>query len=167
MIKTGFTPDNIVYTPKNIVSFIAELVSSWKSVKVLDPAVGSASFFWNINERSKLEPSFTGIDIGPDIIGMAEDNLERFDFEYKLINNDFFEIKDKLVEKFDLIVCQPSFIQLKDVLTVDGYKFLNNEFAYLFASLDLLAEDGYLVFILPEQKSFFILIIIYLCGYFY
>jgi hypothetical protein len=155
MIKTGFTPDNIVYTPKNIVSFIAELVSSWKSVKVLDPAVGSASFFWNINERSKLEPSFTGIDIGPDIIGMAEDNLERFDFEYNLINNDFFEIKDKLVEKFDLIVCQPSFIQLKDVLTVEGYKFLNNEFAYLFASLDLLAEDGYLVFILPEQKSFF------------
>ncbi len=86
---------------------------------------------------------------------MAEDNLERFDFDYKLINKDFFEINDKLDEKFDLIVCQPSFIQLKDVLSVDGFKFLNNEFAYLFASLDLLEEDGYLVFILPEQKSFF------------
>ena len=36
MIKTGFTPENIVYTPKNIVSFISELVSPWQSRNILD-----------------------------------------------------------------------------------------------------------------------------------
>ena len=155
MIKTGFTPENIIYTPKNIVSFIAELVSPWKSTKILDPACGSGSFFWKINERTKQPASFTGIDISPDIIEIAEENLEKHDIDYKLLNNDFFEIKDKLEEKYDLIVSQPSFVQLKEASNVGDFKFLNNEFAYLFASLDLLAENGYLLFILPEQKSFF------------
>ncbi len=153
MIKTGFTPENVVYTPKNIVSFIAELVSPWQSQEILDPACGSGSFFWKINERSKHHPSFTGIDIGPEVVEMAEENLEKYDIDYELINDDFFEVK--LDKKFDLIVSQPSFVQLKEALSVRGFKFLNNEYAYLFASLDLLEKDGYLVFILPEQKSFF------------
>lgn len=154
-VKTGFTPENIVYTPKNIVSFISELVSPWKPKRILDPACGSGSLFWNIDKKSKLKPSFLGIDIGPEIIEMAEENLEKYNIDYKLLNEDFFEIKDELENKFDLIVTQPSFQQLKEVISVKGFKFLNNEFAYLFASLDLLEEDGYLVFILPEQKSFF------------
>ena len=155
MIKTGFTPENIVYTPKNIVSFISELVSSWQSTKILDPACGSGSFIWNIDERSKLSPKFIGIDIGPDMIEMAEKNLEDYDVDYELLNEDFFEINDKLEDKFDLIVSQPSFQQLKETLKIGDFTFLNNEFAYLFASLKLLRKDGYLVFILPEQKSFF------------
>lgn len=154
MIKTGFTPENIVYTPKNIVSFISELVSAWQPKKILDPACGSGSFFWRINKRSNLQPSFMGVDISPDIIKMAKENLDKYNVEYKLLNNDFFEIKDNLGE-FDLIVSQPSFQQLKETMHVGDFEFLNNEFAYLFASLKLLKEDGYLVFILPEQKSFF------------
>lgn len=155
MMKTGFTPENIVYTPKNIVSFISEFVASWKPHKILDPACGSGSFIWNINERLKTNPSFVGIDIGPDIIEMAEKNLEKYDIDYELINDDFFEVKNKLEDKFDLIVTQPSFQQLKESLSIGDFTFLNNEFAYLFASLDLLEKDGSLVFILPEQKSFF------------
>lgn len=155
MRKTGFTPENIFYTPKNIVSFISELVSPWKPHKILDPACGSGSFFWRINKRSKIRPSFIGVDIGPDIIKIAEENLDKYDIDYKLINDDFFEIKDNLGEKFDLIVSQPSFKQLKETQQVGDFEFLNNEFAYLFSSLKLLNNDGYLVFIVPEQKSFF------------
>lgn len=154
MTKTGFTPENVVYTPQNIVSFISELVSPWQLEKVLDPACGSASFFWNISKKSNIRQSFTGVDIGPDIIEIAKNNLEAYDIYWKLINDDFFKIKDDL-EKFDLVVSQPSFQQLKDNIKIKGFTFLNNEFAYLFASLDLLEDNGYLVFILPEQKSFF------------
>lgn len=154
MTKTGFTPENIVYTPKNIISFISELVSTWQSEKILDPGCGSASFFWNINKKAKIQQNFTGIDIGPEIIEMAKNNLESTDLYWKLINNDYFEICNDL-ELYDLIVTQPSFHQLKETITVKGFEFLNNEFAYLFNSLDLLEENGYMVFILPEQKSFF------------
>lgn len=151
--KTGFTPENIVYTPQNIVSFIAHLVSPWQSKNILDPACGSGSFFWEINKLSNMQPIFKGIDIGPDIIKMAEENLNKYDINYELINADFLQVE--MEEKFDLIVSQPSSVHLKDTLTVDGFKFLNNEFAYLFTSLRYLKDDGHLVLILPEQKSFF------------
>lgn len=154
MTKTGFTPENIVYTPKNIISFISELVSPWQSEKILDPACGSGSFFWNINKKAEVQQNFTGIDIGPEIIEIAKNNLETTNIFWKLINEDYFKIYKEL-GLFDLIVSQPSFQQLKETITVKGFQFLNNEFAYIFASLDLLEEDGYLVFILPEQKSFF------------
>jgi type I restriction-modification system DNA methylase subunit len=154
MKKTGFTPENIVYTPKNIISFISELVSPWHSKKILDPACGSASFFWNINKKAKVPQDFTGVDIGPEIIEIAKNNLETTNIFWKLVNEDYFKIHKKL-GKFDLIVSQPSFNQLKEIISVRDFDFLNNEFAYLFTSLDLLEKDGYLVFILPEQKSFF------------
>lgn len=154
MTKTGFTPENIVYTPKNIISFIAELVSPWKSKSILDPACGTGSFFWNINKKAKVQQNFTGIDIGPEIVEIAKNNLETSDLYWKLINDDYFKIYKDL-ELFDLIVTQPSFQQLKETVTIKGFEFLNNEFAYLFASLDLLEKNGYVVFILPEQKSFF------------
>lgn len=154
MTKTGFTPENIVYTPKNIISFISELVSPWESEKILDPACGSASFFWNINKKARVKQNFTGIDIGPEIVEMAKNNLENTDLYWKLINDDYFKVYEDL-GLFDLIVTQSSFQQLKETITVKDFKFLNNEFAYLFASLGLLEENGYLVFILPEQKSFF------------
>lgn len=153
MAKTGFTRENIVYTPINIVSFIADLVSPWQSKKILDPACGSGSFFWMINKLNKNHPTYIGIDLGTDIIEKAEENLNKHNIDYELLNADFFKVK--LEEKFDLIVSQPSFIQLKESLSVEGFNFLNNEFAYLFASLHLLEKDGHLIFILPEQKSFF------------
>ena len=89
--KTGFTPENIVYTPKNIVSFISEMVSEWNLEKILDPACGSGSFFWIINKRLKGNASFLGIDIGPDVIELAEKNLEEYDLNYKLINAIFLK----------------------------------------------------------------------------
>ena len=154
MKKTGFTPENIVYTPKNIVSFISELVSPWQSKKILDPGCGSGSFFWKINEKAKVQQQFTGIDIGPKIVEMAKKKLETTDLHWKLINDDYFNVYKEL-GKFDLIVCQPSFHQLKETITLKGFEFLNNEFAYIYASLDLLEKNGYLLLILPEQKSFF------------
>lgn len=130
MTKTGFTPENIVYTPKNIISFIAELVSPWQSMKILDPACGSGSFFWNINNKAKVQQDFTGIDIGPEIIEMAKNNLETTNIFWKLINEDYFKIYNEL-GLFDLIVSQPSSQQLKDAITIKNFEFLNNEFAYL------------------------------------
>ena len=116
--------------------------------------VVEVSFGISIKDTKRI-PSFLGIDIGPDIIEMAEKNLEKYDVDYELLNEDFFDVKDKLEDKFDLIVSQPSFQQLKETISIGDFNFLNNEFAYLFASLELLEKDGYLVFILPEQKSFF------------
>ena len=123
--------------------------------KYIGSACGSGSLIWNIEKKSKLNPHFIGIDIGPDIIEMAEKNLEKYKIDYKLLNEDFFEVKNKLNDKFDLIVSQPSFQQLKESITLGDFNFLNNEFAYLFASLELLKKDGYLVLFFLNKNLFF------------
>ncbi len=154
LVDTGFTPENIIYTPDNIVSFIAELVSNWKPKKILDPACGSASFFPAINSRMDDAPHFTGVDIASDICEYAKKNLKDKHLNYHLINSDFFSIKDDL-GMYDLIVSQPSFVQLQEAIEIHGFTLLNLEFQFLMECLDLLDENGYLVMILPEQKSFF------------
>lgn len=153
-VETGFTPENIIYTPDNIVSFIADLVVNWEPQKILDPACGSASFFPAIKSRFDDAKFFTGVDIGNRIIKHAENNLKGKDLNYKLINSDFFSKKDDL-EKYDLIVSQPPFLQLQEAVKIHGYTLLNLEFRFLMECLELLDKNGYLVMILPEQKSFF------------
>lgn len=154
MTKTGFTPENILYTPDNIVSFIADLAVNWKPQKILDPACGSASFFPAIASRADDGITFTGVDIGDRVIENAEKNLKDEDINYKLINSDFFQVKDTL-GKFDLIVSQPSFVQLQEAVKIHDLTILNLEFRFFMDCLDLLEDNGYLVMILPEQKSFF------------
>lgn len=153
-VETGFTPENIIYTPDNIVSFIADLVASWKPKKILDPTCGNASFFPAINSGMTDVQEFTGIDIGSRIIDNAEEKLKDKNLNYKLINSDFFSIKGDL-DKYDLIVSQPSFVQLQEAVKIHGFNLLNLEFRFLVDCLDLLEEDGYLVMVLPEQKSLF------------
>lgn len=150
--KTGFTPENILYTPQNIVSFISDLVSYWKPRKVLDPACGSGSFFPAINSALDYTPEFLGVDISPPVIRNAEENLK--DLTAELVNADFFQVKDRL-DKYDLIVSQPSFVQLQEAVEIRGFEIVNLEYRFLMECLDLLEDNGYLVMVLPEQKSFF------------
>lgn len=153
--RSGFTPENIIYTPENIVSFISKIVSHWNPETVLDPACGSASFFPKINSVLKSDPKFIGVDIGKNIIEMAEENLKGSDIKYELYNNDFFSFKENFNEKFDLIVSQPSFVQLQEVKELNGFNVLDLEIGFLVGGMDLLENAGRLVLIIPEQKSFF------------
>ena len=38
-VKSGFTPENILYTPEDIVYFISKLAAKWKPKRILDPLV--------------------------------------------------------------------------------------------------------------------------------
>lgn len=154
-VKTGFTPENILYTPENIVSFISKIGASWKPKKILDPACGSGSFFSEIASLIEENPKCIGIDIGPEIIKNANDNLVDIDLDYELINSDFFSIKDNINYEFDLIISQPSFVQLQVSEDAAGFSMLDLEFRFMVESLNLLKNNGHLIMILPEQKSFF------------
>ena len=122
---------------------------------MLDPACGSASFFPAINSVLEDQSRFIGVDIGKEIIDNANENLKNSDIDYELFNADFFDFKGTVGNKFDLIVSQPSFVQLQEVKEISGFKVLDLEIGFLRGCLDLLNEDGRLVLILPEQKSFF------------
>jgi len=154
-VKSGFTPENILYTPEDIVYFISKLAAKWKPKKILDPACGSGSFFPEISSLMDENPHCTGVDIGSEIIKNADTKLLNTDLDYNLINNDFFIIKDDFKDKFDLIFSQPSFVQLQISEDAAGFGMLDLEFKLMIESLNLLKDDGHLVMVLPEQKSFF------------
>ena len=154
-VKSGFTLENILYTPEDIVNFISMIGARWKPEKILDPACGSGSFFPEIASLMEENPQCTGVDIGAEIIKNADDILINTDIDYNLINNDFFEVKDDIEDKFDLILSQPSFVQLQVSKDAAGFNILDLEFRLMVESLSLLKDDGHLVMILPEQKSFF------------
>ena len=71
-VKSGFTPENILYTPEDIVYFISKLAAKWKPKKILDPACGSGSFFPEISSLMDENPHCTGVDIGSEIIKNAD-----------------------------------------------------------------------------------------------
>ena len=154
-VKSGFTPENILYTPDNIVNFISMIGARWKPEKILDPACGIGSFFPEIASLMEGNPQCTGVDIGAEIIKNADDKLINTDIDYNLINNDFFVIKDDIKDKFDLILSQPSFVQLQVSEDAAGLNMLDLEFRLMVESLSLLEDRGHLIMILPEQKSFF------------
>ena len=154
-VKSGFTPENILYTPKNIVNFISMIGARWKPEKILDPACGSGSFFPEIASLMDENPQCTGVDIGAEIIKNADDKLINTDIDYNLINNDFFKVKDDIIDNFDLILSHPSFVQLQVSKDAAGFNMLDLEFRLMVESLSLLKDKGHLVMILPEQKSFF------------
>ena len=154
-VKSGFTPENILYTPDHIVNFISMIGARWKPEKILDPACGSGSFFPEIASLMEGNPQCTGVDIGAEIIKNADDKLINTDIDYNLINNDFFVIKDDIKDKFDLILSQPSFVQLQVSEDAAGFSMLDLEFRLMVESLSLLKDSGHLIMILPEQKSFF------------
>lgn len=153
--ESGFAPENIIYTPKTIISFISSIVAGWDPERVLDPACGSGTFFPKIDELSTSKPKFIGVDISKEIIKKARKKLKDTDVDYELFNTDFFKFKDSVSEKFDLIITQPSFVQLQKSVDLQGFKVLDLEIHFLMESLKLLKENGHGVFILPEQKSFF------------
>ena len=154
-VKSGFTPENILYTPEDIINFISKLAAKWKPKSILDPACGSGSFFPEISSLMDENPHCTGVDISSEIIKNADTNLLKNDLDYNLINNDFFIIKDDFKDKFDLIFSQPSFVQLQVSEDVAGFGMLDLEFKVMIESLNLLKDEGHLVLVLPEQKSFF------------
>ena len=154
-VKTGFTTENILYTPENIVSFISKIGASWKPKKILDPACGSGSFFPEIASLMEENPHCIGIDIGSEIIKNATEKLDDTDLDYNLINDDFFIAKDDIKDDFDLILSHPSFVQLQVSEVAAGFNMLDLEFRMMVESLSLLKDNGHLIMILPEQKSFF------------
>lgn len=153
--KSGFTPENILYTPENIVSFISQIGATWKPKKILDPACGSGSFFPEIALLMEENPKCTGIDISSEIIKNAKEKLDQTDLDINLINDDFFIAKDDIKDDFDLILSQPSFVQLQVPEVAAGFNMLDLEFRMMVESLNLLKNDGHLIMTLPEQKSFF------------
>jgi len=142
-------------TEKNVVYFVSNFVSKLNPKRILDPACGSGSFFAEIDPKIKLNSEFIGIDKNYDMLEVAKKffkhNIDKNDVNYDFIYGDFFDLFFEL-GNFDLIICDPPQGKTSNFTDV-RLEQKNIADAFLFKSLNILSNKGYLFFIVYD--SFF------------
>lgn len=138
-------------SPPEIVSFIAKFVSQIKPKTVLDPACGTCSYFVGIDSLLDEKAQYCGIDVDQSILNMAKEYLILSEVDFKLKKADFLKMNENINPKFDLVVSQPPYGNLYPRIETNDFRFNRLETAFLWNSLNLLNDDGYLFFIMPES----------------
>ena len=135
-------------TGKESKYLISKFISQLEPKRILDPACGSGSLFSNISFTNDLE--IIGIDINSDILNVAETTFKD-NINFSFINADFFNLEQD-IGKFDIIMGDIPQGRINNY-THNNIRTSNIGDAFLLSSLDLLNENGYLIFILYD--SFF------------
>lgn len=120
-------------TPRNIISFMVDIVAPTKKDMILDPACGTAGFLisaykyilqsntdkrlgdkLNFDERMEVLKHITGYDIEPSMVRIAEMNMFLHGANDPDISEyDTLTMDDKWEEKFDVILANPPFMTPK------------------------------------------------------
>ena len=137
------------FTPKIVAEFMVDLAEINTQSKILEPSCGQGVFLSTLQSRG--HNNLTAYEIDRDL-GQS----------FKFINYESF-ISAKIQEKFDLIIGNPPYIrwknledELKEELATNllWNKYFNSlcDYLYIFIlkSIELLNENGQLIFICPE-----------------
>lgn len=142
------------YTPSFIVKDMLTNINITKKQKVLDPCCGTGMFLLGIETDDPN--NIYGYDIDVIAVQIAKVNLmvkyKRIDFDPKIERKNYFN--DEINEKFDIIITNPPWgAKLTDV-NPKAYEEIKTKesFSYaLYKSINLVNEDGKVIFLLPES----------------
>jgi len=158
------------YTPTNIVdSIVRDYVSG--DLKVLDPCCGTGQFLLSFAEKINDPSKIYGIDIDPTAVRIARFNILLFYKDKKFSPSivckntlldvgkyDLFSLDDENIKDFDVIATNPPWGLHFSKEDLDQLKMTDEEISsfesfsyFLNKSIDLLADNGILSFILPES----------------
>ena len=147
--QSHFNNSNDICTPMGCVKEMVDAIPEefWKrdNIKILDPCAGNGNF-----------PAYLALKTNPanivcnEISPIRFNNLQEYfkDVEITLLNKDFFTFKD--VPNYDLIIANPPYAKF----TTEGTRAAKNHTLsreFLQKALKLVKENGYLVFILPDN----------------
>ena len=137
------------FTPKIVAEFMIEMANISKKSKILEPSCGEGVFLDLLQQK-------------------GYNQLRAFEIDYELAQKfDFVQyesfVSAKIEEKFDLIIGNPPYIrwknlenELKKELSINPIwnRYFNSlcDYLYIFMlkSIELLNENGQLIFICPE-----------------
>lgn len=146
--KSHFANSNDISTPfgcvKEMVDAIPEEFWARKNIKILDPCAGNGNFPAYIALKTDISNIYCN-----EISAIRAENLKKyFDNKINLTQQDFLTFNED--EKYDLIIANPPYAKLMP----DGKRTAKNHTLsreFVKKALKILNDDGYLVFILPDN----------------
>ncbi len=144
--------NGIYFTPLSIIKQTIQKIEALHTFKtVLEPSCGSCEFIKQLDKGyDGLE--ITGIELNKTIYNNICD--QTFENDVTLLNEDF--LKFKIYKKYDLIIGNPPyFVMSKSDVVKEYLKYFDgrpNIFVlFIVKALELLAVDGVLAFVLPNN----------------
>lgn len=168
-------------TPRHIIDFIVEVVKPTKDDKILDPACGTAGFLISAykqilsqhdgkddsdkkekpltsDDRKKLVENFTGYDIDPSMVRIAQVNMYLHQFKNpKIYQYDTLSMEERWNDKFDVILANPPFMSPKGGVkphTKFSMKSSRSEVLFVDYIVNHLRPNGRAGIIVPEGIIF-------------
>lgn len=152
------------YTPLATVKFTSQyLLEEEKTIQtILEPSVGDGRFldeFININTVKRI----VGVELYPEKISKLAER--KYPGKVSLIASDFLDYSLCCNEKFQLIIGNPPYINIKNMnkefldtgrdickgLDLPVSLFQNSWVAFVLASINLLNDNGTIFFVLPTE----------------
>ncbi len=140
---------SFVATPCEITDLMIELISKSKNSKVLDTGCGEGAFLQSLEKYGYNNVS--GIELNKKMANFCSSKY----ISCKIFNDDYLVWNTE--EKFDVIIGNPPYLHFNSlpqdaqniVSKITGSKETDIYYAFIMKSIDLLKENGELIYIVP------------------
>lgn len=152
------------YTPLRTVRFMKEyLVREHKIYRsVLEPSAGDGRFIDELKKEENIE-SFVAVELIEEKVSRLKNN--RYPEQVKIVADDFLSFSEKTNEKYQLIIGNPPYINIKNMEENSKEKakeicekyqlprsiMQNMWVAFVLAAVSCLERDGTIFFVLPME----------------
>ena len=151
--------EGIYYTPETIVEDMMRNVPITENTTFLDPCCGGGNFIMAAIKRGIKPENIFGFDTDRNAVAITRKRIfEATGYDSKqIVQEDFLKKADKLEKRFDWIFTNPPWGKKMPKTEKNKYATIyqsgnSNDTCSLFlcASLQLLKEDGWMGFLMPE-----------------
>ena len=152
------------YTPIKTVSFIYNYLQEQNKIfqTILEPSIGDGRFLDAFIELSNVN-TIVGVELYEEKVRELE--KKHYPNKVSIINSDFLLYSQDCTGKFDLIIGNPPYINIKnmeqsfletgrafcDFYNLPQSLLKNSWVAFVLASVKLLANNGVIFFVLPKE----------------
>lgn len=158
------TSFNNIATPSSVVDLILNIAKVEENETVLDPAMGTGSFFSALKKEGKKGLSFSGVELNSQLLYIS--NLYKYllnDRNSTILKGSAFYFYDKfLISPVDIVICNPPVKRIS--LNEARYKYssllnsdnISSEMSLNFIELSLksLKENGRAIFLVNMKPLF-------------
>jgi adenine-specific DNA-methyltransferase len=152
------------YTPFRTVQFMKKYLAEEHKVynKVLEPSAGDGRFIDEFEKEDNIQ-RFVAVELIEKKVRQLEN--KKYSRRVEVVEDDFLEFAEKTTEKYQLIIGNPPYINIKNmeagakekaIQLCQKYKLSNATMqnmwvAFLLASISCLEKDGTIFFVLPLE----------------